>query len=236
MYKFIVGFTTLLVGLFLLFLFTAPTEVRTDTATIAPTEVTQDKTIIENADIENKPKLLIGSPEAKVTIVEYADFKCPSCNSFHHQAGAQLREQYIDDGIVNIEFRNYPFIGPDSGRTARGSYCANDQGVFTQYHDKLYNYLWDNHYNVGDLPAEFRDIFTSEKIVEIIGSDLEDVVLFESCIAATDYNRYIDADLLLGAEDEVTGTPGFVIGDQKITGPTNFTTFKTLIDIQLKAQ
>ncbi|MCA9324129.1 DsbA family protein [Candidatus Saccharibacteria bacterium] len=190
--------------------------------------------IEQNADFENRPALIIGSADAPVTLVEYADFKCPSCNQFHHGVGAQLRDEYIDSGRVRIEFRNYPFIGPDSGRAARGSYCAYDQGFFPAYHDKIYNYVWDNYYSKGDMAAEFRDILTVDTIVQIVADDIRDMSTFSACLEDTTKNKFIDADLLLGADDGVTGTPGFVIGGQKITGPSNYNTFKTLLDIQLR--
>jgi len=232
----LVSITAVVLGsLFVLFLLTAPTSQDTNTSNVPTVNNLDDRpSIEENADFDNKPSLIIGDPSAPVTLVEYGDFKCPACNQFHHQAGAQIREEYIKDGRVNIEFRNYPFIGPDSGIAARGTYCANDQGVFTEYHDKVYEYLWDTYYTQDDLQAEFRDILTLNRLQELMASDLSDPALFEECLSTTDYNRFIDADLLLGADEGVAGTPGFTINGRNINGPSNFNTFKTLFDIELE--
>ncbi len=196
----------------------------------SPNEMSQ---LEDTADLENRPSLIIGDTEAPITLVEYGDFKCPSCNEFHQGVGKQLRDQYVDSGQLKIEFRNFPFIGPDSGRAARASYCANDLGLFSEYHDKVYDFLWKSYYTQGDLNAEFRDVLTSDQISRIMGDSIEDGKSFEACINSDDYNRFIDADLLLGAEDGITGTPGFVIAEQTITGPSNYNTFKTLIEIEL---
>lgn len=225
----------LLGGVLLLFLLITPESETSNDFTAAsqvPSDVTD--TFEQNADFDNKPALLIGSDNAPLTMVEYGDFKCPACNQFHHTAGAQIRREYVDEGLINIEYRNYPFLGPDSGRAARGSYCAYDQGVFTQYHDKVYGYIWDNHYTQGDQGAQFQDILTTDKLLEIMENDIDSPLLFEECVESTDYNRFIDADLLLGADDGITGTPGFVIVDQKIVGPSNFNSFKTVLDNELR--
>jgi protein-disulfide isomerase len=231
MFKVILVSLGIAIGAFLFLVLTGPEEAQ------APQEKNDSTARSEpsqnTADTASKPKLIIGDENAPVTIVEYGDFKCPSCNQFHHTAGAELRNTYISEGTVNIEFRNYPFLGPDSGRAARGSYCAHDQGVFTAYHDNVYNYLWDEFYTQDDIQAEFRDVLTSDKLAELAGDGLRDRQLFIECVNSTEYNKYIDADLELGANDGITGTPGFTVAGRKINGPSNFNTFKTLIDIEL---
>src|SRR6056297_3006703 len=167
-------------GILLLFFLTAPsTQETTFNDTSSAPRLDETDKIQENADFENRPELIIGDHSAPVTLVEYGDFKCPACNQFHHTVGAQLRDEYVDSGQLKIEFRNYPFLGPDSGRAARGSYCANDQGVFTAYHDNIYEYIWENYYTQGDLGAEFEDILTDEKIQEIMQNDISNPALFE---------------------------------------------------------
>lgn len=235
MLKLILATAAIVGSVFALFLLTAP-ESTQDTRFEASDTVPLDETdkIEENADFDNRPALIIGSENAPVTLVEYGDFKCPACNQFHHSVGAQLRDEYVESGDVKIEFRNYPFLGPDSGLAARGSYCANDQGVFQAYHDKVYEYVWEKFYSQGNLGAEFEDILTTGTLQEIMKDDISDIATFASCLASKDYNRFIDADLLLGADDGITGTPGFVLAGQTITGPSNYNTFKTLIELELR--
>ncbi|MCA9344405.1 DsbA family protein [Candidatus Saccharibacteria bacterium] len=179
-------------------------------------------------------KLIIGSPGAKVTIVEYADFKCPQCGKFHQTSGQQIRQEYIDSGQANIEFRAYPFIGPDSARALRGAYCANELGAFTDYHDDVFDYMWENYYKNGDFKVEIEDILTEGVLTDIASRAGADKAKFSSCIATEDKNKLIDRDLEQSTKDSVEGTPTFIIGDQKIVGPLPFNNFKTLIDINLR--
>ncbi len=189
---------------------------------------------VDDIDLSAKPPLYIGNKDAKITLVEYGDFKCPSCNRFMRQAGAQIRSSFIDQGDVKIEFRNFPVIGPDSGRAARGAYCANAQDNFAIYHDKTYEYIWDNFYGVGNLSAEFEDVLSEDVLVEIVTGVVDDTELFRACLRSTEFDDSVDTDLSLAKGDGITGIPGFIIGGRKILGPQSFNTFKTLIDIELR--
>ena len=193
-----------------------------------------ERDIIGNANFEDKPTLLIGSESAKVRIIEYADFKCPQCARFHADAGARVRAELIASGNVALEFRNYPFIGPDSGRAARGSYCAERQDVFEQYHDTVYEYMWEEYYRDGQMEAEFQDVLTADLLLERMKPFLSDSEAFRLCLDDEALNAFIDADLLLGADDAVNATPGFVIGGKTLIGPQSYSVINSLVDIELR--
>ncbi len=224
----IVGF------LFIAFLLFAPTT--EEAARNSPQVNEFDTSTVQEDDIDlaAKPQLFIGDPDAPATFVEYGDFKCPACNQFHRGAGKQLRDEYVADGRLKIEFRNFPFIGPDSGRAARGTYCANDQGVFTEYHDRVYDYMWDNYYAAGDFASEFTDELTVDVIASIMDGVVSDSATFRDCLESTTFNASVTSDITLGRGAGISGTPGFTVAGQRITGPSNFNTFKTLVDIQLQ--
>ena len=48
-------------------------------------------------------------------------------------------KQYVDEGKVQMVFKHFAFLGPESQWAAVASECAADQGKFWEYHDKLYN-------------------------------------------------------------------------------------------------
>lgn len=55
------------------------------------------------------PDIVIGDPDAPVTIVEYASLTCPHCASFHNGALPDLKADYIDTGIAKLVIREFPF-------------------------------------------------------------------------------------------------------------------------------
>lgn len=187
----------------------------------------------EQATIASTPNaLIIGKADAPVTLIEYYDYKCPNCGEFHIKAGEQIKQEYVDAGIVKIELRAYPFLGPDSARALRGAYCANDLGHLVDYHDNVFNHMWENYYKNGNFKVEIEDILTLEKLIEIADFENTDKTKFSECISSDVKNQFIDRDLEKAANDGVQGTPTIIIGDQKIVGPQPFNIYKQLIDIE----
>jgi protein-disulfide isomerase len=190
----------------------------------------QQDQITSNSD----KKLIIGSNEAKVTVVEYFDYKCPSCNNFHRGTGLDINKEYIDSDKANFEIRITPIIGPDSANAGRGAYCANEQDRFKDYHNSVLNYMYDNYYSSGNFSAEFENILTTDLLKEIAKEIEIDADKLGECIDSDKYNPNLDQNLLLAADDEIRGTPGFVIGEQSFVGGQPFSVFKTLINIELR--
>lgn len=183
--------------------------------------------------VVSEDTLIIGDPNARVTIIEYADFKCPNCGKFHQQSGKQLRTDFIDKKLAKIEFRNVPFIASDSRPAAEGTYCANDQKKFVQYHDKVFDYMWTNYYS-KDNSKEFDNILTPDKLAELSGEAGLDKATFAQCLASGKNKDKVTADLKKSEQDGVTGTPLIIINGQKVVGPQSYSTYKTLIGIALR--
>ena len=80
----------------------------------------------------------MGDPAAKVHVVEYGDFQCPHCANFHKTVEKQLVDTYVKSGKATFEFRDYPFIGPESLAAAAAADCAQDQGKFWVFHNLLF--------------------------------------------------------------------------------------------------
>jgi protein-disulfide isomerase len=178
--------------------------------------------------------VLIGDPNAPVTIVEYADFKCPECGKFHADASMKIRETYVDTGKINIIFRPYPIYAGEGPRLLYGSYCAQEQGAFAPYHDALFDYMWVNHYKSGDYQKAVDLVFTDQVLGDIFSKINLNKSEFDACVESKKYDKAYEADLLKSGDDGVQGTPSFIIGGQKVVGPQPFAIFKSLIDLELK--
>jgi protein-disulfide isomerase len=174
-------------------------------------------------------RLIIGDSSNPVRIIEYTDYKCPNCNIFHRTTYKELNEKFAND--IYFEVRAYPAFGPDSGRSLRGAYCANEQDKFPEYNNVMYDYIWFNHYESGDYAAQIEDIYTPERLQRIASDINLDADGFLECIMSDRMNQFIDRDLLAAADDGVTGTPGFVINEQNFVGRQPITVFETLIEI-----
>src|SRR4030081_2505190 len=54
------------------------------------------------------PDMVLGSPKASVTIIEYASMSCPHCAAFEENVIPMLKSKYIDTGAVRFVFREFP--------------------------------------------------------------------------------------------------------------------------------
>lgn len=197
-------------------------------------KINKEKINNEITSQKDNRQLVIGNKNAPVTIYEYIDYKCPSCATFHQNAYKEIKNQYIDTNKVKFIVRMYPYIGPDSGRSSRGAYCANEQGRFTEYHDAVFNLMWQDYYKNNDYKYQIEDVLTEDRLISIISKQSVDLDKFKECINSEEFNKLIDDDLLLAADDGIQGTPSFVIVSQKIVGPQSYNIFKSIIDIQLR--
>jgi protein-disulfide isomerase len=173
-----------------------------------------------------------GDPDAPITIVEFSDFQCPFCARFHVQTLPSIIEEYIAEGKVNLVYRDFPIqsIHPNALPAAVAAECANEQGKYWEYHDTLFEK--QNSWNKLDSNSAIATF--SQYATDI---DLEKEQ-FDSCLQTGKYLEEVQGDLRDGRDYDITGTPGFFIGNEdigfvKINGAQPFESFKRVIDAQL---
>jgi protein-disulfide isomerase len=72
----------------------------------------------------------LGSPDAPVTLVEYADLQCPYSAQWARNAFPELVRDYVRTGQVRMVFRGLAFLGPDSDTALRTALAAAEQRRF----------------------------------------------------------------------------------------------------------
>ena len=81
---------------------------------------------------------VLGAPEAKVTLIEYADLQCPACRSYALNVFPAIVDANVRNGLVKTEFRGFPFIGSDSLKAQRFVLAAGLQNKLWQFQEALY--------------------------------------------------------------------------------------------------
>jgi len=90
-----------------------------------------------------------GNPNAKVTLVEYADFECPYCVRFYTNTMKQLLADYGNQ--VRFTFRNYPLSFHTNAKPAAEAYeCAVEQGKGWEMYDKLFTLSGNNQLSIDN--------------------------------------------------------------------------------------
>ena len=168
---------------------------------------------------------ILGDPSAPITIVEFGDYQCHQCYNWYHNTKPAITENYIDTGKANLVFVDMAFLGRDSPKAAQASYCAEDQEMYWEYHDMLYN-LQEDKIDGGWANTERLKAFAFS-----LGLDME---LFESCLDSEKYSKRVQYNTQQAREHGVRGTPGFFIvgpeGQQQIGGAQPFSVFKQVLD------
>jgi protein-disulfide isomerase len=166
-----------------------------------------------------------GQADAKVTIIEFADFRCPYCGQFFSQTEPQIIQNYVNTGKAKFAFRNYAFLGPASTVAADASECANDQGKFWEFHD----YLYKNQPDESDTSIYNTTTLTKEAV--LLGMD---GTKFQTCLDGKTDDAKVQQDFADGQKAGVSGTPAFFINGTFINGAEPYSAFQQAIDAALK--
>lgn len=172
----------------------------------------------------NAPTL--GSPDAPVTIVEFADFQCPFCGRFHQATEKEIIAQYVKTGKAKFIYRDFAFLGEESNWASQAARCAGDQGKFWQYHDYLYEHQKgenDGAFNKDNLKGFALELGLNA------GS-------FNSCLDSEKHKQAVENDTEMGRKFGVTGTPASFVNGKLVQGAVPFATFKTTIDAALEGK
>ncbi len=164
----------------------------------------------------------LGSPDAPVTIVEYSDFKCPFCGRYAREVEPVLVDRYVRQGLVRIEWRDYPAQGSESTALAIAGRAADAQGKFWEFH----NYVYANQERTFDEDA-------IREAARTIGLDL---ARFDEDRATGGYALAARADFDEGRQRGVSGTPTFFIGDRAVVGAQPVEVFVAAIEQALDQQ
>ncbi len=167
---------------------------------------------------------ILGDPSAPITIVEFGDYQCEQCYAWFHETKPAIIQDYIDTGKANLVFVDLAFLGRDSIPASMATYCAEDQGMYWEYHDLLYN-------SQESVDGGWAN---SERLKAFAFSLDLDMELFESCLDSGKYSKRVQYNIQQAKENGVRGTPGFFIvgpdGQQKIGGAQPFSVFKNILD------
>ena len=166
-----------------------------------------------------------GNANAKATVIEFADFRCPFCKQWFTNVEPNLIKDYVDTGKVKFTFRNYAFLGPASVLAANAGECANEQGKFWDFHD----YMYKNQPDESD-----TSMFTVDNLSQIAGNLGMDQAQFQSCLSAKKYDKDVSKDLNEGQTAGVSGTPTTFVNGVAIVGAVPYDQIKQAIDNALK--
>jgi len=116
----------------------------------------------------------------------------------------KLYKEYVKDGTLRIEWRDFPYRGQESVNAAVAARAAQAQGRFWEYHDLLYD-------------SQFSG-FSDQNLRALAGKANLDMQRFERDYGSARYAELVQTDFQQGQRIGVNGTPTFFINDQVLVG------------------
>lgn len=173
-----------------------------------------DPTLLQINDTDH----IRGNKDAKATLIEYGDFQCPACGAYYPLV-KKLETDFPDN--LAVVYRDFPLtsIHKNAMNGAKAAEAAGLQDKFWEMHDMLYE-KQDEWSNLGDP----KDTFAG--YAETIGIDKNQFL--------TDYDSQevkdkINADIKVANQLGVNATPTFYLNSKKLTNPTGYDAFKSLV-------
>lgn len=182
---------------------------------------------IEGLKYEKQPHL--GDPQAKVKIIEFADFKCPACKKWRDMNMERFLREYVDTGKVELFFINYAFIDRDSilAASAGEAIAKQDNDKFWEFYDVLYDHQGDE-----------SKIWASEKfLLDLVKENLSgiDYNLFEKDLKEHTYMLDVKEDYKTAGHYGVNGTPQFMVNGS-LQADSSYEELSKAINEQLESE
>ena len=163
-------------------------------------------------------RIFEGKESAKITIIAYESLTCGHCAEFHKNVYPSLKKNFIDKGLVKIEFRHFP-LDIAAFNASKIAQCNNDGK------SDLLNILFSNQskWTKGKSAEEANSHL--KKILEDEGINID----FEKCINDKNIEDYVLNDRIEGVKKfSVNATPTIIINDKKFEKDLNYKNFKKI--------
>ena len=180
-------------------------------------------TPMSNTNAENSgeiKRIVVGNDEAKITIIAYESLTCSHCADFHIDVYPELKRDYIDTGIVKIEFRHFP-LDVAAFNAAKVSQCKNDDRSEILNSLYLNQQKWVKGKTIDEINENLKKFLSSE------GFDVD----FNQCTTDKKIEDFILNDRIEGVKKfKVNATPTIIINGKKFEKSLNYKNLKKTLE------
>ncbi len=171
------------------------------------------------ADTIIKP-LYEGNIDAKVSIVVYESLTCGHCADFHKEVYPKLKKDFIDSGLIKIEFRSFP-LDLAALNASKIAHCKNDGK------SDLLHFLYNN-----------QKKWVRGETIEDINKHLKNLVLknensldFESCLIDRNIEDHVLNDRINAVKKfNIDSTPTIIINNKKFEKALTYKNLKKALE------
>ena len=161
-----------------------------------------------------------GNVDAKIKLLVYESLTCSHCANFHKDIYPKLKEDFLDKGLVKIEFRNFP-LDMMAFNASKIAHCRNDgkSEILHFLYDKQNEWVKGN--TIEEVNSNLKKVLKDKKIT----------LNFENCLKDTSIENHILEDRINGTKKyKVNSTPTIIINDKKFDKPLTYKNLKKTLE------
>ena len=170
-----------------------------------------------NAEIN---RIVSGQDDAKITIIAYESLTCSHCADFHNNIYPLLKKEFIDTGLVKIEFRHFP-LDIVALNASKISQCKQDQSLeimMSLYSDQQ---AWIKGKTIDEANENLKKFIKNKNFT----------LDFEKCISDKKIEDFVLSDRIEGTKKfEINSTPTIIINGKKFEKTLNYKNLKKSLE------
>ena len=170
-----------------------------------------------NAEIN---RIISGQDDAKITIIAYESLTCSHCADFHNNIYPLLKKEFIDTGLVKIEFRHFP-LDIVALNASKISQCKQDQSLeimMSLYSDQQ---AWIKGKTIEEANENLKKFVKNKNFT----------LNFEKCISDKKIEDFVLNDRIEGTKKfEINSTPTIIINGKKFEKTLNYKNLKKSLE------
>ena len=175
--------------------------------------------LVAESNAETK-RIISGNENAKITIIAYESLTCSHCATFHKEIYPKLKKDFIDKGLVKIEFRNFP-LDVAAFNAAKIAQCNSNSGL------EILETLYTN-----------QSVWVKGAAIEVLNDNLKKLIKkkgfnidFDKCINDKKIEDFVLNDRIEGVKNfKVNSTPTIIINNEKFEKTLNYKNLKKSLE------
>tara|TARA_B100000427_G_scaffold135171_1_gene112411 strand:- start:1227 stop:1811 length:585 start_codon:yes stop_codon:yes gene_type:complete len=160
--------------------------------------------------------IIEGSADAKVKLIVYESLTCTHCATFHEDIYPNLKKDFIDKGLVKIEFKNFP-LDLAAFNASKIAHCRNDGKP------EILHFLFNNQKKWAHVETLEE---ANNKLIKILKDNFSDLD-FKRCTSNKQIEDHILEDRINGVKKfKINATPTLIINEKKFDNPLDYEKLK----------
>ena len=161
-----------------------------------------------------------GSKSAKISIITYESLTCSHCADFHKNIYPDLKKDFIDKGLVKIEFRNFP-LDLAALNASKIAHCQNNGSSLILHFLFSNQNKWVKGQNIEEVSEHLKDLVKKNNFN----------INFDKCISDKNIENFVLNDRIEGVKKfKVNATPTVIINNKKFDKPLNYKNLKKFLE------